>query len=286
MALDIKQLQSYLETLLQKRNDIIVSNVTNDEKQVSLTLLDKENDELNQSIDIYFRLKDYNSLEDVYNKLNGKITLADLSPYAKTAELPAPVDLSPYAKTAELPAPLDLSPYAKTAELPAPVDLSPYAKTAELPAPVDLSPYAKTAELPAPVDLSPYAKTAELPAPVDLSPFLKKSRLSSGLVKGYIFPTLLNGFRNYSSSFSPASVFLYEDGSCHISGFLIGGLSHSPIFKLPPEFSPSHTFMGICYCASDTALGMYVQSDGIVKMSSPISRGQWFSFQITYRVSL
>ena len=256
MALDIKQLQSYLETLLQKRNDIIVSNVTNDEKQVSLTLLDKENDELNQSIDIYFRLKDYNSLEDVYNKLNGKITLADLSPYAKTAELPAPVDLSPYAKTAELPAPLDLSPYAKTAELPAPVDLS------------------------------PYAKTAELPAPVDLSPFLKKSRLSSGLVKGYIFPTLLNGFRNYSSSFSPASVFLYEDGSCHISGFLIGGLSHSPIFKLPPEFSPSHTFMGICYCASDTALGMYVQSDGIVKMSSPISRGQWFSFQITYRVSL
>jgi len=68
---------------------------------------------------------------------------------------------------------LDLSPYAKTANLPPAVDLSPYAKTADLPPAVDLSSYAKRADLPTvlsggvkitplAVDLSSYAKTADL----------------------------------------------------------------------------------------------------------------------------
>jgi hypothetical protein len=42
--------------------------------------------------------------------LDALVKAIDLTPYAKTANLPAPVDLSPYAKTVDLPAPVDLKP--------------------------------------------------------------------------------------------------------------------------------------------------------------------------------
>jgi hypothetical protein len=42
--------------------------------------------------------------------LEALVDAIDLTPYAKTADLPAPIDLSPYAKTVDLPAPVDLRP--------------------------------------------------------------------------------------------------------------------------------------------------------------------------------
>jgi hypothetical protein len=94
----------------------------------------------------------------------------DLTPYAKTAELPAFPDLTAFLTAA------DLTPYAKTAELPAfpdltafltAADLAPYAKKTDVPS---LSGYVTTAALG--TTLSAYLKTAELPVLTNLTDFI------------------------------------------------------------------------------------------------------------------
>jgi len=111
-----------------------------------------------------------------------KSELPDLTPYAKTEDLPAPVDVSglatkselgDYVKAVDLPAAPDLSGYALKTELP---DLSPYVKAADLPAAPDLSGFVTGEELTS--ALSDYVKTSELPGPVDTSAFATKTELA------------------------------------------------------------------------------------------------------------
>ncbi len=82
MPLDIDTFKTNLQNILDKRNAIVLSDLPDEDKEKALAVFDKENDELNQSLDIYERLEGLDGL-----------TL-DLSPYAKVEQLP---DLSPYA---------------------------------------------------------------------------------------------------------------------------------------------------------------------------------------------
>lgn len=119
-------------------------------------------------------LEAYAKLTDV----DEKITAAQLAG--------GDVDLSNYATKNEvstaiaaivIPEPQDLTPYAKTADLPAAPDLSGFALKAEIPAAPDLTPYAKTADLPAAPDLTPYAKTADLPVVPDVTNLVTQDQL-------------------------------------------------------------------------------------------------------------
>jgi len=68
-TIDIDTLKTHLATISNARRDIILSADTVEDKQTKLTLLDKENDELNQSIDIFFRLMEYTATTDI-EKIN------------------------------------------------------------------------------------------------------------------------------------------------------------------------------------------------------------------------
>lgn len=80
------------------------------------------------------------SVNGVVYKLAGGSS-ADLTPYAKKADLAAVATSGAYSDLSGKP---DLSPYAKKTELP---DLTPYAKKTDIPAQPDLTPYAKSASL-------------------------------------------------------------------------------------------------------------------------------------------
>jgi len=67
--IDINTLKTHLATISNARKDIILSSDTVEDKQIQLNLLDKENDELNQSIDIFFRLMEYTATTDI-EKIN------------------------------------------------------------------------------------------------------------------------------------------------------------------------------------------------------------------------
>ena len=95
--MDIQHFQDHLQSILDKRNEILLdTKLSDDERAIKLSVFDKENDELNQSLDIYFRLLGYEGFaqyEALLLDKADKSELPDLSPYAKVDQLP---DLSPY----------------------------------------------------------------------------------------------------------------------------------------------------------------------------------------------
>ena len=252
MPLNNDTLLSHLETIVNKRNDIINSTLTDEEKLASLSVLDKENDELNQSIDIYYRLVDYQGFLQYQELLETKVNISDLpdfKKYAKKTDLP---DLAPYAKTSALPS---LAPYAKKTDLP---DLAPYAKTSALP---NLAPYAKKTDLP---DLAPYAKTSALP---NLTPYVKKTDLPD--LTPLKFPvTLFNGWSNYGQGFPDISYYLV--GSVvYVSGLVEGGVTTSGTLLciLPPSLRPTSTLIFVCNSV-DTFSRVDVRSNGYIVLRS------------------
>ena len=279
MPLNNDTLLSHLETIVNKRNDIINSTLTDEEKLASLSVLDKENDELNQSIDIYYRLVDYQGFLQYQELLETKVNISDLpdfKKYAKKTDLP---DLTPYAKTSALP---NLTPYAKISALP---NLTPYAKKTDLP---DFTLYAKTSALP---NLTPYAKKTDLPdftlyaktsALPSLAPYAKKADLPD-LTPFKIPMTLFNGWSNYGSPYSELTSF--RVGSVvHVSGLVKGGVCTpgTLLCILHPSFRPPSRLVFVCN-SSNAFARVDVRSDGYILIRyncHPSSLSLNFSFVI------
>ncbi len=280
MPLNNDALLSQLETIVNQRNSILKSSASDEDKLSSLSVLDKENDELNQSIDIYYRLVDYQGFVQYQELLASKADISqlpDLTPYAKKTDLPV---LAPYAKKTDLPVltpyakKTDLTSYAKKTDLPVltpyakKTDLTPYAKKTDLPV---LTPYAKR------TDLTPYAKKTDLPV---LTPYVKKVDLPDTLLR-YQSPALYNGWVNKGDGFSSFTCYRI-DRVVYISGFIIGGNTArgSLIAQLPSSFSPSHH--RVFPVASNGSLALVdIFPDGTIKPSLNVS-SSWLNFEISF----
>jgi len=63
--MDIDDFKTQLGLLSAKRSEILLGSLNDEDKQKALNVFDKENDELNQSIDIYFRIMGYTVETDI-----------------------------------------------------------------------------------------------------------------------------------------------------------------------------------------------------------------------------
>ena len=247
MALDVNVFNNHLETIVNERLSILTDSSLDDgDKSTKLALFDKENDELNQSLDMYFRTVDFQGLELYRDNLDKKLDIDDLP------------SLSLYALKTDLHSIPDLTPYAKKEDIPSAVSLDLYALKSELPI------------IPPVVDLKDYAKKSDIPSPPDLTNYLQSSDID-GFMNSNIFPyvpTLLSSYVHFNSSLGLRVRDLV--GYVHIYGIVKSG-SAAKVCRVPSSYRPPSDKYSLGYRSDGVAFMVHSYVNGDLTISAPKS---------------
>ena len=101
--------------------------------------------------------------------------------------------------------------------------------------------------------------------------------------EGWIAPTLLNGWVNYSGTFNPAGYFKDSMGIVHLRGLVKNGTA-GDIFRLPAGYRPPRRELQAVQTYGDTIGRLDIFSDGRVYMNK--GNKTWFSLDgVTFRAA-
>ena len=255
----------HLKNIVDGRMSILLDNTIDDDvKKTKLSIYDKENDELNQSIDIYYRLVDFEGFTLYSSLMDTKADTTALDELSATLDTKLDTtaldELSTIVDTKADTTALD----ALSATVDTKADTT---ALDELSTTVDTK--ADTTALP---NFSLYALKSDIPDSSSLTfteyipefPFVVGSNLS-----------IYNGSQVLFS--------MDNNGYVFAKGSLIGTTDSTPLFTLPLAFRPLTRRLICCSFYNGSSYTIDIDTNGVVYARGVPSTGHAFNLNLSYR---